>query len=193
VCFLLGSAELCWYLAVCLLVCVSRVRSVRFFLFLDCIPSIEFGSMGTEIMETLAPLSSPGYLKVSLCEWLLKNHTSPCSPIHSRPYCQKCVQGLALFLTGRCTYLGLFCKPVLSVLVQTALQGPEGREHLKTHFNFPVGCCCSKFTLCSSPCSLSLLSDLKDLNRRERAELRRRTILLLYYLLRSPFYDRYSE
>ncbi|RMC00344.1 hypothetical protein DUI87_22952 [Hirundo rustica rustica] len=38
-----------------------------------------------------------------------------------------------------------------------------------------------------------LLSDLKDLNRRERAELRRRTILLLYYLLRSPFYDRYSE
>ncbi|OXB61173.1 hypothetical protein ASZ78_008457 [Callipepla squamata] len=42
-------------------------------------------------------------------------------------------------------------------------------------------------------CCLSLLSDLKDLNRRERAELRRRTILLLYYLLRSPFYDRYSE
>ncbi|OXB82256.1 UNVERIFIED_CONTAM: hypothetical protein H355_007953 [Colinus virginianus] len=41
--------------------------------------------------------------------------------------------------------------------------------------------------------NLSLLSDLKDLNRRERAELRRRTILLLYYLLRSPFYDRYSE
>ncbi|XP_064514103.1 peroxisomal biogenesis factor 16 [Pseudopipra pipra] len=41
--------------------------------------------------------------------------------------------------------------------------------------------------------SLSLLSDLKDLNRRERAELRRRTVLLLYYLLRSPFYDRYSE
>ncbi|KAM7108655.1 LOW QUALITY PROTEIN: peroxisomal biogenesis factor 16 [Ciconia maguari] len=41
--------------------------------------------------------------------------------------------------------------------------------------------------------SLSLLSDLKDLNRGERAELRRRTILLLYYLLRSPFYDRYSE
>ncbi|KFV42726.1 Peroxisomal membrane protein PEX16, partial [Tyto alba] len=41
--------------------------------------------------------------------------------------------------------------------------------------------------------SLSLLSDLKDLNRRERAELRRRTLFLLYYLLRSPFYDRYSE
>ncbi|XP_062973533.1 peroxisomal biogenesis factor 16 isoform X2 [Elgaria multicarinata webbii] len=41
--------------------------------------------------------------------------------------------------------------------------------------------------------SLSLLSDMKDLNKRERAELRRRTVLLLYYLLRSPFYDRFSE
>ncbi|XP_054828008.1 peroxisomal biogenesis factor 16 isoform X2 [Eublepharis macularius] len=41
--------------------------------------------------------------------------------------------------------------------------------------------------------SLSLLSDMKDLNKRERMELRRRTLLLLYYLLRSPFYDRYSE
>ncbi|KAM6464483.1 peroxisomal biogenesis factor 16 [Liasis olivaceus] len=41
--------------------------------------------------------------------------------------------------------------------------------------------------------SLSLLSDKKDLNKRERMELKRRTILLLYYLLRSPFYDRYSE
>ncbi|XP_004619109.2 peroxisomal biogenesis factor 16 [Sorex araneus] len=41
--------------------------------------------------------------------------------------------------------------------------------------------------------SLSLLSDRKDLTRRERQELRRRTILLLYYLLRSPFYDRFSE
>ncbi|XP_061466850.1 peroxisomal biogenesis factor 16 [Rhineura floridana] len=41
--------------------------------------------------------------------------------------------------------------------------------------------------------SLSLLSDMKDLNKRERVELRRRTVLLLYYLLRSPFYDRYSE
>ncbi|XP_005578121.1 peroxisomal biogenesis factor 16 isoform X1 [Macaca nemestrina] len=41
--------------------------------------------------------------------------------------------------------------------------------------------------------SLSLLSDRKGLTRRERRELRRRTILLLYYLLRSPFYDRFSE
>lgn len=41
--------------------------------------------------------------------------------------------------------------------------------------------------------SLSLLSDRKGLTRRERLELRRRTTLLLYYLLRSPFYDRFSE
>ncbi|XP_046312688.1 peroxisomal biogenesis factor 16 isoform X1 [Marmota monax] len=41
--------------------------------------------------------------------------------------------------------------------------------------------------------SLSLLSDRKGLTRRERLELRRRTILLLFYLLRSPFYDRFSE
>ncbi|KAJ1075675.1 hypothetical protein K5549_017806, partial [Capra hircus] len=33
----------------------------------------------------------------------------------------------------------------------------------------------------------------KGLTRRERLELRRRTVLLLYYLLRSPFYDRFSE
>ncbi|KAK3570905.1 hypothetical protein QTP86_029354 [Hemibagrus guttatus] len=42
--------------------------------------------------------------------------------------------------------------------------------------------------------SFSLLSDtMKTLNRKERAEMRRRAFLLLYYLLRSPFYDRYSE
>ncbi|XP_077104527.1 peroxisomal biogenesis factor 16 [Siphateles boraxobius] len=41
--------------------------------------------------------------------------------------------------------------------------------------------------------SFTLLSDMKALNRRERAEMRRRAFLLLYYLLRSPFYDRYSE
>ncbi|XP_057363605.1 peroxisomal biogenesis factor 16 isoform X5 [Manis pentadactyla] len=41
--------------------------------------------------------------------------------------------------------------------------------------------------------SLSLLGDRKGLTRREQLELRRRTILLLYYLLRSPFYDRFSE
>ncbi|ELW48841.1 Peroxisomal membrane protein PEX16 [Tupaia chinensis] len=42
-------------------------------------------------------------------------------------------------------------------------------------------------------CGLSLLSDRKGLTQRERLELRRRTVLLLYYLLRSPFYDRFSE
>ncbi|XP_057204601.1 peroxisomal biogenesis factor 16 [Triplophysa rosa] len=41
--------------------------------------------------------------------------------------------------------------------------------------------------------SFSLLSDMKTMNRKERAEIRRRAFLLLYYLLRSPFYDRYSE
>ncbi|XP_030056697.1 peroxisomal biogenesis factor 16 [Microcaecilia unicolor] len=41
--------------------------------------------------------------------------------------------------------------------------------------------------------SLSLMTNAKLLNCRERTELRRRCILLLYYLLRSPFYDRYSE
>lgn len=41
--------------------------------------------------------------------------------------------------------------------------------------------------------SFAMLSDKKFQNRWERAEMRRRTFLLLYYLLRSPFYDRYSE
>ncbi|XP_069777246.1 peroxisomal biogenesis factor 16, partial [Narcine bancroftii] len=41
--------------------------------------------------------------------------------------------------------------------------------------------------------SLSLLKDTKVMTREERSELQRRTFALLYYLLRSPFYDRYSE
>lgn len=41
--------------------------------------------------------------------------------------------------------------------------------------------------------SFAVLSDRKFQNRWERAEMRRRTFLLLYYLLRSPFYDKYSE
>ncbi|KAM8940436.1 peroxisomal biogenesis factor 16 isoform 2-T2 [Pelodytes ibericus] len=41
--------------------------------------------------------------------------------------------------------------------------------------------------------SLRLLYDPESLNRRERGELRRRTLLLLFYLLRSPFYNRYTE
>lgn len=41
--------------------------------------------------------------------------------------------------------------------------------------------------------SFALLSDAKFQNRWERTEMRRRGFLLLYYLLRSPFYDRYSR
>ncbi|XP_036399998.1 peroxisomal membrane protein PEX16-like isoform X1 [Megalops cyprinoides] len=41
--------------------------------------------------------------------------------------------------------------------------------------------------------SFGLMNEMKSLNRRERAERKRRAFLLLYYLLRSPFYDRYSE
>ncbi|XP_035272391.1 peroxisomal biogenesis factor 16 [Anguilla anguilla] len=41
--------------------------------------------------------------------------------------------------------------------------------------------------------SFSLMSETKSLNRTERAEMRRRAFLLFYYLLRSPFYDRFSE
>ncbi|KAJ8413111.1 hypothetical protein AAFF_G00106930 [Aldrovandia affinis] len=41
--------------------------------------------------------------------------------------------------------------------------------------------------------SFGLMSETKSLNRRERAEMRRRAFLLFYYLLRSPFYDRFSE
>ncbi|XP_014777235.1 peroxisomal membrane protein PEX16 [Octopus bimaculoides] len=41
--------------------------------------------------------------------------------------------------------------------------------------------------------SLYVMGDLKDLNPTERTELKRRTFTLFYYLLRSPFYDRFSE
>ncbi|XP_078111614.1 peroxisomal biogenesis factor 16 isoform X2 [Sander vitreus] len=41
--------------------------------------------------------------------------------------------------------------------------------------------------------SFAVLSDRKFQNRWEKAEMRRRTFLLLYYFLRSPFYDKYSE
>uniref|UniRef100_A0A8C4EWD2 Peroxisomal membrane protein PEX16 n=1 Tax=Dicentrarchus labrax TaxID=13489 RepID=A0A8C4EWD2_DICLA len=40
--------------------------------------------------------------------------------------------------------------------------------------------------------SFAVLGDKKFQNRWERNEMRRRTFLLLYYLLRSPFYDKYS-
>ncbi|XP_023807049.1 peroxisomal biogenesis factor 16 [Oryzias latipes] len=41
--------------------------------------------------------------------------------------------------------------------------------------------------------SFGVLSDVKFQNRWEKAEMRRRAFLLLYYLLRSPFYDQYSQ
>lgn len=41
--------------------------------------------------------------------------------------------------------------------------------------------------------SFAVLNDTKFQTRWERAEMRRRSFLLLYYLLRSPFYDRYSQ
>lgn len=41
--------------------------------------------------------------------------------------------------------------------------------------------------------SFAVLNDTKFQTRWERAEMKRRGFLLLYYLLRSPFYDKYSE
>lgn len=41
--------------------------------------------------------------------------------------------------------------------------------------------------------SLAVMGDSSDLNEEERSELSRRTLLLLFYLLRSPFYDTYSK
>lgn len=41
--------------------------------------------------------------------------------------------------------------------------------------------------------SFAVLSESKFQNRWERTEMKRRAFLLLYYLLRSPFYDKYSE
>lgn len=41
--------------------------------------------------------------------------------------------------------------------------------------------------------SLVLLGDSSDLNAVEKAEISRRSLLLLFYLLRSPFYDTYSK
>lgn len=41
--------------------------------------------------------------------------------------------------------------------------------------------------------SLALMGDSSELNDEERSELSRRTLLLLFYLLRSPFYDNYSK
>jgi len=42
-------------------------------------------------------------------------------------------------------------------------------------------------------CSLYLMGDSRQMNSLEREELKRRTLTMLLYLLRSPFYDRYSK
>ena len=41
--------------------------------------------------------------------------------------------------------------------------------------------------------SLAIMGDSSDFNEEEKSELSRRTLLLLFYLLRSPFYDTYSK
>ncbi|XP_052797370.1 peroxisomal membrane protein PEX16-like [Mya arenaria] len=41
--------------------------------------------------------------------------------------------------------------------------------------------------------SQKLFGENKDLNIRERAEVKRRNLMLLYYLMRSPFYDQYTK
>lgn len=41
--------------------------------------------------------------------------------------------------------------------------------------------------------SLAAMGDSSDFSEEERSELSRRTLLLLFYLLRSPFYDTYSK
>ncbi|KAL5007499.1 hypothetical protein ScPMuIL_016305 [Solemya velum] len=41
--------------------------------------------------------------------------------------------------------------------------------------------------------SLSAMGNPEELNTQERGELRRRTLMMLYYLFRSPFYNRISE
>jgi peroxin-16 len=40
---------------------------------------------------------------------------------------------------------------------------------------------------------LLMMGDSVRLNVEEREEMKRRTLLMLLYLLRSPFYDRYSK
>lgn len=38
-----------------------------------------------------------------------------------------------------------------------------------------------------------MMGDTKDMNPEEKREIKRRSLLLLYYLLRSPFFDSYSK
>lgn len=155
--------------------------------------------MGPEIMETLAPLSSLGHLKVSLMKslswclvWWWLGIALPHSPVLGRLGWEKYAPGLVFSSEIDTSSTTLTVLSVLSwcrlLCMELSVKGFRNALFLS-----PAGCFCCDLVLCPFPSSLSLLSDLKDLNRRERAELRRRTILLLYYLLRSPFYDRYSE
>ncbi|XP_048779573.2 peroxisomal membrane protein PEX16-like isoform X2 [Ostrea edulis] len=41
--------------------------------------------------------------------------------------------------------------------------------------------------------SLCMMGDSKDMNPQEKTEIKRRSLMLLYYLLRSPFFDDYSK
>lgn len=41
--------------------------------------------------------------------------------------------------------------------------------------------------------SLCMLGDTENLNPHEKSEVKKRTLMLLYYMLRSPFYDQYSK
>ena len=49
------------------------------------------------------------------------------------------------------------------------------------------------FTVILLSCSNRLMGETEDLNVREKAELRRRNLMLLYYVMRSPFYDQYTK
>lgn len=42
-------------------------------------------------------------------------------------------------------------------------------------------------------CSIYLMGESKELNPKEKAELKRRNLMLIYYLMRSPFYDKYTK
>lgn len=37
------------------------------------------------------------------------------------------------------------------------------------------------------------MGESKELNPKEKAELKRRNLMLIYYLMRSPFYDKYTK
>ncbi|KAK1335714.1 hypothetical protein QTO34_003507 [Cnephaeus nilssonii] len=122
------------------------------------------GPCAGDILDALAVSAQPGPMGAAVVETL--------API----WCRGCDQ-VSLGLSGG--------SPPSSRLCATGL-APPGQEA-------PLFFLLLVLTVFPHLLSLSLLSDRKGLTRRERLELRRRTILLLYYLLRSPFYDRFSE